>query len=161
MVESAVPSYILDASVAAKWILKDESYANQALALLEDYRLGHVNLLAPDHIYYEVASAVRNAVRMRRLNENAGRDAIEDFQALRISTISQEFLLRRAFAISILTDCSLYDGLYLAASVLFKRDLIYADNRLRNTLRNKPDAAFGSAIWIEDYQSPIPPTSGE
>jgi hypothetical protein len=62
---------------------------------------------------------------------------------------------------TVLTDCSFYDGLYLAASVVVRRDLRYADNRLRNTLRNSPEADFWSVLWIEDYQGPVLPISGD
>ncbi len=42
------PTYVVDASVAVKWVLRgDESLLADADALLEEYRAGSIHLIAP------------------------------------------------------------------------------------------------------------------
>jgi predicted nucleic acid-binding protein len=48
---------VLDASVAVKWHLNDESDADAAALLLARFSTGDVPLIAPDHIRYEIANA--------------------------------------------------------------------------------------------------------
>ena len=67
------PRFIIDASVVTKWHLRDEQYTEQADALLTEFRDGRVHLLAPDQIRYEVASAIRAALRTKRLRPEEGR----------------------------------------------------------------------------------------
>jgi excisionase family DNA binding protein len=50
--------YVVDASVAAKWDLNDEEYQDPAYALLIDYQEGRTQLIAPDHLRYEVANTL-------------------------------------------------------------------------------------------------------
>ena len=78
---SNLPRYVIDASVATKWLLRDEPNTDLADLLLEDSREGRIDLLAPTQLRFEVASAVRNAVRARRLTAADGRGAIADFLA--------------------------------------------------------------------------------
>ena len=70
---------VVDASVATKWQLNDERYAEQAATLLHSYRSGLVELLAPLHILYEVPAAILSATRGRqaRLSPDEGRAAID------------------------------------------------------------------------------------
>ena len=144
-----VPRFVVDASVVAKWHLKDEQYIEQADALLVGFREGRLSLLAPDQIRYEVASAVRGALRTNRLGSRDGRTAIADFLAWHIPTVRSDSLILAAYDQAIRFDCSLYDGLYVALAEMARCPLVYADHRLRNALRNR----FPLALWIEDYRA--------
>lgn len=73
--------FVVDASVAAKWVLKDEADARPAEILLADFRESRIQLIAPGHIHYEVPSAVRSAVRSRRITVDQARTAIDIFLA--------------------------------------------------------------------------------
>ncbi len=79
--------FVVDASVAAKWVLTDEPDARSAEILLADFRESRIQLLAPEHISYEVASAIRNAVRTRRMTVDQARTALEIFLSLNIETV--------------------------------------------------------------------------
>jgi predicted nucleic acid-binding protein len=146
------PRYVLDASVAAKWHLMDEEYQEEALALLTEYQEGRVLLLAPDHIRYEVANALRIAVRRNRLNAVQGRSALLQFLDWRIPTANADALIHSAFDVSVLLGCALYDGLYLALAQASNCPLIYADGTLRNIIA----ARFPLALWIGDFQASGP-----
>lgn len=141
------PRFVVDASVAVKWLLSDEQYGDQALALLAEYREGRVDLSAPDLIRYEVASAIRVATRTQRVDFQIGRRAITLFLSLGIPTITTEKLILSAYDVSGRFGCSLYDGLYLALAKAQKCPLIHADRALRNLLAEDTPLA----MWIGDY----------
>lgn len=79
---------MIDASVAVKWHLRDEAHVDRADRILQRFVSGHLELLAPDYIRYEFASAVARATvgRTPRLTYQQGRQAIERFLALAIPT---------------------------------------------------------------------------
>lgn len=144
------PRFVVDASVAVKWHLDDESHSDYALALLRDFRAGKVALYAPDQIRYEVPSAILKAIRQRRLSSEQGQSAITLFLSLDLRTVRSGSLILLAYQQALRFGCSLYDGLYLALAETSQCLLVYADNRLRNAIGN----AFRWGLWIEDYKAP-------
>jgi predicted nucleic acid-binding protein len=97
---------VVDASVAVKWLLRDEPDADRADALLVDSREGRGQLLAPAQIRFEVSSAVRNAVRSRRLTPSGGRDVIADFLTWGVRTVDNNALVIAGFEQSLRFGCS-------------------------------------------------------
>lgn len=142
-----LPCYVLDASVATKWYLQDEHDMDAADTLLARYRDGRVQILAPDHIRYEVAAAIRNGLRMHRLTIAQARTAISEFLAWKIPTVNDDALIIEAYDRSTEFGCSLYDGLYLALAEQAGYPLIHADGRIRRTLAGR----FPQEIWLADY----------
>ena len=147
------PRFVVDASVAVKWHLDDEGQAEQALALLAEYREGRVDLTAPDQIRYEVANAIRVATRTRRLGFREGRTAIGLFLSWGIPTASADDLILAAYDLAEQLSCSLYDVLYVALAQAANCPLIYADRALRRLLEGR----FPLALWIGDYAPPTAP----
>ena len=80
---------VLDASVAAKWFLKDdlESYLDQADELLLRLLADDIELYAPRVIHYEVCQLLNRATR--RLDPNTGTFRLTKEQAIQCA---QEFL---------------------------------------------------------------------
>ena len=144
------PCLVVDASVAVKWHLSDEEFAEVAVAVLADFREDRVNLLAPDHIRYEVANAIRVAARRGRLTPRQGREALEQFLSWGLWTVATDQLFLAAYDTSERLGCALYDGLYLALAESADCPLIYADRVLRNHIRDQ----FPLALWIGDYSPP-------
>lgn len=132
MVEA--PRYVVDASVASKWYLDDEEYGAQADAILGAYQQGAIQLLAPGHLRYEVSSAIRNALRTRRLSTEQIYTRISDFLAWDIPTVDSSDLILAGLGQAFRFGCSLYDGIYLALAEATRCPLLYADVRLRNVL---------------------------
>jgi predicted nucleic acid-binding protein len=64
---ASLPRYIVDASVAIKWLFDDEDFTSEARSVLLAFQEGRIDLLAPDHLYHEVLNALRTGVRMRRV----------------------------------------------------------------------------------------------
>lgn len=144
-----IPEYVLDASVAVKWHLRDEEHAALALQILRDFREGRVGLLAPDHICYEVASAVQVAVLRDRITVEEGRSSLADFYGWGIPTVRGESLIFFAYDQALKLHCSFYDALYLALAQSANAPLISADEKLRHTIGQD----FPLALWIEDYRA--------
>jgi predicted nucleic acid-binding protein len=111
------------------------------------FQAGRIDLVAPDHLRYEVPSAIRNGVRTRRLTSDQARTAIADFLNWRLPTVGDDDLIRAAYEQTLRFGCSLYEGLYLALSESIGCPFLFADDRLRNALGNR----FPSAMWIEDW----------
>lgn len=142
-----MPRYVVDASVAVKWHLHDEELVVPALRILADFREGRIDLLAPDHLRYEVPSAILGAVRRRRLTPETGSGAVDQFLAWNVPTVATGELIRAGYDAAIRFGCSVYDGLYLALAEAARCPLLYADQRLRHALADR----FPLALWVEDY----------
>ena len=147
-----VPTLVVDASVAVKWYLSDEDYADQAGALLSQFRQGDIKLVAPEQIRYEVASAITVATRGRapRLTLEQGRRAIGEFLALDLETLGDDELVRLAYGITHEYDCAFYDALYLALAQEMGVPFITADGRLYRRVR-----AIPTVLWISDFPAVI------
>lgn len=144
---SSTPLYVVDASVAVKWVLRDEPDTHLADRLLGDFREGRVRLVAPAHLRYEVPSAIRNAVRARRLSSVAGRVALDNFLSWSIPTVDDDALIEAGYERAVRVNCSLYDGCYVALAELLRAPLVYADLRLRHAL----GSTFPLGLWLDDY----------
>ncbi|MGH2559192.1 MAG: type II toxin-antitoxin system VapC family toxin [Thermomicrobiales bacterium] len=142
-----LPVFVVDASVATKWYLLDEEDTRAADAVLADFREGRILLVAPDHIRYEVASAIQNAYRTNRLTNDQAQRATAEFLSWHIPKASGDDLILAAREAAIRFGCSFYDGLYVALAESAGCPLIFADRRLRNTLGGQ----FGHALWLTDY----------
>ena len=140
---------VVDASVAVKWYLDDETHVAEARKVLGDFVAGRVELLAPSHIRFEVPAAISVACRRGRIGEDGGRQAINDFLSWEIEMVDRNQLLRDAFDTARRLGCAFYDGLYLALAEAAGCQFVYADSRLRDQIRN----VASYAVWIGHYDS--------
>ena len=147
VVAVATPQFVVDASIAMKWQFGDEEHAFEAERILTDFEQNRIILIAPDHLRYEVANALRTAVRTGRMSSADAREALDAFLQLGIATYRDDEMIRRGFDLAIQYDCAAYDGLYLALAGFAQCALLHADRRLRNTLAGR----FARELWIEDY----------
>ncbi len=140
---------VVDASVAAKWHLKDEEFAEQALVLLDQFSEGDITLYAPDQIRYEVPSAITLGTTSRepRLSKELGLKAIEGFLSLGISLDNSDEIILNAYSLVHQYGIAIYDALYLALAQKLSIPFITADFKLYKFVQDLPDV-----IWIGDYQ---------
>jgi predicted nucleic acid-binding protein len=131
-----VRTYVIDASVAAKWVLPGagEPLAREALELLKHYADGELRFLVPDLFWAELVNILWKAVRQGRIRVAAAEMALLVMRDRNFPTVSSHTLLGEAFAIATAFDRAAYDALYVALAVASKSQLVTADERLANAL---------------------------
>lgn len=137
---------VIDASVALKWFLPDETGGLQALDILKKYAEGKVELVAPDLLDYEVFNGLLIAYRRNRLAKKLAEVASKKFLELQIrhEPVKQDNLI----ALALETGLSIYDAAYLGLAHQIKTQLVTADRPLfTNGRKILPDAI----VWIEDW----------
>jgi predicted nucleic acid-binding protein len=144
-------AFIVDASVAVKWHLPDEDDADIAFVLLDQFDQGEIDLLAPYHIRYEVASAITVATlgRAPPLSRNDGETAIAEFIALQLRTSTEDALIPAAYALVHQHGCAFYGALYLALAEHPHIPFIMADGRLYQRIGHLPNA-----VWLGNFVAP-------
>jgi predicted nucleic acid-binding protein len=140
-----VISYVVDASVALKWVFP-EIYSDAARLLLQKNR----ELLAPDLIWAEVGNALWKKQRKGEIDGDAAQELLRDFRRFPIKIHPSETILDNAWSIAVDCDRSLYDCLYLALATSSACTLVTADRKLYNALNPGPLADF--LTWVEDLQ---------
>lgn len=139
---------VIDASVALKGYLFEEGSA-QAQAIFKDRALGHVELVAPALMPYEVVNALLMAARRGRLPEARATEILEEFAQLKVPTRALESLEKRSWALAWEYGRTVYDAAYLALTESEGAQFVTGDRRLYNAVGSKLDWV----IWLEDYKS--------
>ena len=147
--EKTTEALVVDASVVAKWYLRDETDVEQADLLLTRFTTGELVLVAPEQIRYEIPSTISVATmgQRPRMSRVDGRVAIEAFLTLGIHTVGSDSLILSAFPLVHQHAIAFYDALYLALAKMLQIPFITADNRLYQRIAGLP-----GVIWISDYQ---------
>ncbi len=147
---SVTPTYVLDASVALKWMFEDEAHIVEARSVLADYQAGAIELVSPDHLIHEVLNGLRNGVLKQRITEADAIESMYDFLSLHIRSVGGSARNITGLYTALDLNCAYYDALYVALANESRIQLIYADGKLRNSLFGR----FEHGLWIEDYVSP-------
>jgi predicted nucleic acid-binding protein len=151
----AIPLYVLDASVAIKWIidLEDEPHTEQAREALADYEAGRINVVAPSVMPYEVGHALGRAVRRGRIESADALDAYRTLLDWNVPLVHDELDMLSSLRLVALFDPSFYDASYFPLAERLGAPLLYADAHLRKMPGPggvRPVDAY-PACWIEDY----------
>ena len=135
------PSFVVDASVAAKWVLPEPG-SQQARRLLRRYQDEEIDLVAPHLLLAEVGSVLWKRVRRRELTAVDARICyrrlLDDCPILLDDPNTHTAALELALA----HGRTVYDSLYVALALERRCGLITADERLYAALH----AAYP---WIE------------
>jgi predicted nucleic acid-binding protein len=131
-----VKTWVLDASVAAKWFLPpaQETLTDEALQLLEDYARGRVRFLAPDFFWPEFGNVLWKAVGLGRISRDAAEEALTMLEEVKITATPASSLLKDSLAIAVTFGRSVYDCTYVVLAVASNASLVTADERLTNAL---------------------------
>jgi predicted nucleic acid-binding protein len=124
-----VTTLVVDASVAAKWLI-DEEGSGAALRL----RAPEYELVCPDLLFLEVGNVVWRKVRASEIEESDGRDMVAAILGAPFHVEPAAALLPAAWEIAVRHDRSVYDGVYLALAVALDAPLVTADRRLARAL---------------------------
>ena len=129
-------AFVLDASVAIKWVISPsgETLTTESLQLLKRYADGDVNFIVPDIFWAEIGNVLWKGVRLRRWPQALAEAAAANMRDRDFFTVSSRELLPNALKIAFVHDRSVYDCLYVALAIQFKTEMITADERLANAL---------------------------
>jgi predicted nucleic acid-binding protein len=126
--------FVVDASVAIKWLV-DEPLSAQAAKLLDD----DLPLAAPELIYAEAANALWAIARRGQIGAADVREALDllaDAPLMVPSSMRQ--LMAAAARLAVDLDHPVYDCLYLALALQEQRPVITADLRFHRVVRAHP-----------------------
>ena len=132
-------TFVVDASVAAKWLLPaaGEDLLDQANDLAARHVRRELLLLAPDLIGAEIGNVLWKAVRRQRISRGEAENSLRRFTDLEIHLMPTPDLLLQALQVAVTCDRSFYDSLYVALALATKTELITADERLVNALGSR------------------------
>lgn len=136
---------VVDASVAVKWLMREEHLEAARRLLDPQYRLH-----APDFMLLETDNAFCKRVRRGELD---GADALEARRTMRAILIEYHEtrpLLDRAYALAVETRASVYDCLYVALAEVLDARMVTADRRFFERASATPVA--GRVRWVEDLE---------
>jgi len=138
--------YVLDASVAARFLLS-ESLSDKAAEVLRDFIEGRVELAAPSIMAYEVGNALWKAARDGSVDMDAAKKKQLRFLDLSIPIVDlgdggHLETLERAHTL----DATYYDAAYITAAVKTEATLLTADDALhRKVTQQHP------TLHLKDY----------
>jgi predicted nucleic acid-binding protein len=140
-----VKSYVLDASVAAKWVLPEagEPLVKESLVIYEQFKTGRVGLVVPDLFWPEMGNILWKAARTGRITPGSVVTAMEKLNDLGVRTFPTKPLLVPAIAIALRFERTVYDAVYVALAKAHDLLLITADERLANSV-----AAYYPVRWL-------------
>ncbi|HKS76338.1 MAG TPA: type II toxin-antitoxin system VapC family toxin [Terriglobales bacterium] len=125
---------VIDASVAAKWVLPKENLAGEAADLLAVYGKGEIAFAVPDLFWAETANILWKAARLGRQTRAQTEAGLQELLSLALPTTSSADLVSVAFRLAIAYDRTIYDSLYLALAVKLSTRLITADEKLARSV---------------------------
>ena len=125
-----VANVCVDASVAVKWFLDDESDGPAALRLLDRLATGEICIVVPSLFYNEVANALHMALRRGRADLGVVLRAVEFLKSLNLTVIGINQTLTSCLSIAQRYEVSFYDAAYLAAAEATNATLISCDKKL-------------------------------
>lgn len=135
--------YVVDASVAAKWLLP-EDHTEQAERLLA----ADATLFAPDLLYAEVGNVLWKRVLRGELTQQAADEALALLLQVDVAITPMQSLVVPAFALACRFERTVYDATYLALALELDAVLVTSDQRLCSALRGT--ALQPCILWIGD-----------
>ncbi|MEM3549559.1 MAG: type II toxin-antitoxin system VapC family toxin [Candidatus Bathyarchaeia archaeon] len=129
----ASPKVVLDACVVAKWYLKEE-YSEHALKLRDEYVSGHIAVISPALLEYEVLNALKySGVYSKQELIDISRSLNKyGFEIWRLKGRLKEETVRLAAKY----DITVYDASYLALATTMKAKFYTADEELLEKVAN-------------------------
>jgi predicted nucleic acid-binding protein len=139
---------VVDASVAAKWVLPgdDEPFREEALAVLHRFTEGEIAVLVPGLFWPELGNILWKATRSRRIDPAHATGALSAVQAFGFPTFASDDLIDDALQLAVATGRTVYDSTYVAAALRHNALFITADERLVNALGSRVPVR-----WLGSY----------
>ncbi|MEQ9715511.1 MAG: type II toxin-antitoxin system VapC family toxin [Candidatus Asgardarchaeia archaeon] len=137
---------VVDASVVAKWYLI-EDFREDALKLRDDYIRGHIKLIAPMILPFEVLNAIRFSKRNidDEILINVGESLL--YYDISLFSITKDFL-HEIIKSCIANGITVYDADYVSLAKLRKSILFTANQKLIDRLNKEYK---GYIMHIKEY----------
>jgi predicted nucleic acid-binding protein len=130
--------WVVDASVALKWSLRDEEFREEADALYEAFLARAIDLVAPYYTRYEVANSLEVARLQGRIDAQSADDQLRLFFQMEIGAHEDDdTLLIEALRVARAHSIALYDAIYIALAQRLDFAFVTADRRLHQRLAPK------------------------
>ena len=135
-------SYVIDASVAAKWLFLEPG-SDEAVLLLDYFEYFY----APNLFQIELDSIITKKVRKRELLIEEA--SLKKTQASKLPSwfINYQQISDIAFDISVTLPVTLYDATYIATAILTNSVFYTADERLALGVSTTPLARFVRSLY--------------
>jgi predicted nucleic acid-binding protein len=131
------PVICIDASVGVKWFLSEEADSAAALALLERFVYGDLNIVVPELFFYEMGSALSAAVSQRRIPLATAIAALDELERLNLTGVTLVGESVSALLYSQRFGLSVYDASYLATAESRQAILVTGDERLLQAVKGR------------------------
>lgn len=135
-------AWVVDASVAVKWLLP-EIHSDVARQWLDADAI----LLAPELLYTEAANVFWKRVVRKEMTGAEARTCLAALAGLPLRAAPTQSLLPAALEIACYTRQTVYDALYIALAQAHDAVLVTADRRLFDAMRETPLAE--RIAWVE------------
>ena len=135
--------WVVDASVAVKWFLPEVD-AEAAQRLLQAQH----ELLAPDLLWAEVGNTLWKKWRQGEITAETAQGILRDIRTFPLQVHRTEMLLETAWDLAVQWQRSIYDSLYLAIAMTVTCQLVTADRRFYNALRDHLAPTY--LLWVAD-----------
>jgi predicted nucleic acid-binding protein len=120
----------LDASVALRWSLPDETDRAGALQLRESLLRGELDPIEPVHFLLEVAAGLVRAHRAGRLPADDCREALRALEAIAVDTTDASTAATDALQLALIGGLRVADAAYAVCAKRASTTLVTADQRL-------------------------------
>jgi predicted nucleic acid-binding protein len=146
---------LLDTSLALKFVLPEEEYADQAEALYQDILRDGLTLLTPPLLLIEATNALLQRTRRGLLNPAQASAALQKLLHLPFQQVQPPDIYEQTLIFATTHQIrSAYDSLYVVTARLLGVELWTADRNLINALGGVAPWVH----WIGDY--PLPEQGG-
>jgi len=139
-----VSLFIIDASVAVRWLVQLPHHEEARALLAHQHRL-----IAPDFLNAEVGSALVKLVRAKVLSQTEGFEAYEDFFRAPVRVLPTRPLAHMAQKLALKHGQSFCDCLYLAMAEVEGGAFATADGQFWTAMKATPHAKSIRFIGIQ------------
>lgn len=123
---------VVDASVALKWVIQEEGWAEARQLILDEV------LIAPDLLFIECANVLWAKVRRGQILRPHAQAAMAAIESAPIRPVSSHLHASAAQAIAFDIDQTAYDSLYLAVALAERAVVVTADEALARAAEAHP-----------------------
>ena len=127
---------IIDASVAAKWLLPDEDDF-RADSIKRAFANRQIEIAVPVFIFYEVNNLLKSAVLSNRISFKDSLDFYEYFLNLNFNIHSSKLLLKNTLQTALKLEISSYDASYIALAEYLQSPFYTAYEKLIKKTKSK------------------------